>query len=160
MILSILTIGPNKMNRNRVGTGTSVIFPKAAAWFSRINADKVFSRKSTSPTKILDVSAPGGIFLIKWVLPWNYERFQLVKQVCHNMKQVRHNMKIHKSTTYTSPPSSIKVRNEGSCICAPPCSFMACTGTTSHLWQNSHNSPLFFIWHSRYIMSILFMKLR
>lgn len=74
-ILSILTVGPNKMKRNRVGTGTSVKSPKNVAWFSRINADKVFSRKSTSPTKMLDASAPGGIFLIKWVFPWNYENF-------------------------------------------------------------------------------------
>ena len=38
-----------------------------------------------------------------------------------------------------------KKKNEWSCICAPPCSFMVCTGTTLPLQQNSQNFPFFFI---------------
>jgi len=36
-------------------------------------------------------------------------------------------------------------KNEWSCICAPPCSFMVCTGTTLPLQQNSQNFPSFLI---------------
>lgn len=52
-----------------VGTGTSVRSPITAAWLSLMKQESVRSRKSTSPTKILLASAPGGIFRIKCVLP-------------------------------------------------------------------------------------------
>lgn len=56
--------GTSNRNKNLVGTGTSVKSPKMWAWFSRIKADRGLSRKSTSPTRILLASAPGGIFRI------------------------------------------------------------------------------------------------
>lgn len=52
-----------------VGTGTSVRSPRTTAWLRRMKQDRVRSRKSTSPTRMLLASAPGGIFLMKWVLP-------------------------------------------------------------------------------------------
>lgn len=66
-----------------VGTGTSVKLPIMAASLSRIKADNVFSRKSTSPTKMLLASAPGGIFFIKCI-------FDLCKSlpVCSSLKLV------------------------------------------------------------------------
>lgn len=87
-----LSGGPNSMNRNLkrnarmsnlidlstkyfsvriylVGTGTSVKSPIIAASFNLINALSVLSKNSTSPTKMLLASAPGGIFFIKCVFP-------------------------------------------------------------------------------------------
>lgn len=58
------------MKRKRVGTGTSVKSPRLVPEVKRTKAVTGFSRKGTSPTKIFDASAPGGIFLIKWVLPY------------------------------------------------------------------------------------------
>ena len=57
------------MNMKRVGTGTSVRSPRINALVSRIKAETGFSKISTSPTKTLDASAPGGIFLKKDVFP-------------------------------------------------------------------------------------------
>lgn len=57
------------MNKYLVGTGTSVRSPITAAWLRRIKQDRVLSRKSTSPTRMLLASAPGGILRMKWVLP-------------------------------------------------------------------------------------------
>lgn len=48
-----------------VGTGTSVRSPMIAAEFNRMKADSVLGRKSTSPTRMFDASAPGGILRIK-----------------------------------------------------------------------------------------------
>lgn len=77
MITSIadkeLTIGPSKTNRNRVGTGTSVKSPNKTDWERRTKADSGFSKKSTSPTKIFDASAPCGIFRIKWAFPYKIQ---------------------------------------------------------------------------------------
>ena len=56
------------MKRNLVGTGTSVRSPRIAASCSRMKAEKGFSKKSTSPTRMLEASAPFGIFFIKWLL--------------------------------------------------------------------------------------------
>lgn len=67
--LSTLTGGPSNMKMNLVGTGTSVKSPIMQAWLSRMKADKVLSRKSTSPTRMLLASAPCGILRIKCVLP-------------------------------------------------------------------------------------------
>lgn len=47
---------------NLVGTGTSVKSPMTDACFRRTKAERVLSKKSTSPTRILLASAPGGIF--------------------------------------------------------------------------------------------------
>lgn len=48
-----------------VGTGTSVRSPIIAAELRRMKADRVFVRKSTSPTRMFEASAPGGILRIK-----------------------------------------------------------------------------------------------
>lgn len=48
-----------------VGTGTSVKSPMMAAEFNLMKADNVLVRKSTSPTRMFDASAPGGILRIK-----------------------------------------------------------------------------------------------
>lgn len=89
--LSWLPTGPNSINKNLsrdnekktkfycclkmvrlcvylVGIGTSVKSPIIDALFKRKNADSVLSKNSTSPTKMLLASAPGGIFFIKCVL--------------------------------------------------------------------------------------------
>lgn len=51
-----------------MGTGTSVRSPSIAALFRRMKAEIGFSRKSTSPTRMLLASAPLGIFLMKFKL--------------------------------------------------------------------------------------------
>lgn len=60
-----LTVGPSRTNINLVGTGTSVKSPIIPAWLSRMKADRVLSKKSTSPTRMLLASAPAGIFRMK-----------------------------------------------------------------------------------------------
>lgn len=67
----LLTIGPRRMKRNLVGTGTSVRSPRSVEVFRRMNAERGLSKKSTSPTRILEASAPRGIFLMNPTLPWN-----------------------------------------------------------------------------------------
>ncbi len=57
--------GPSSIKMNLVGTGTSVKSPSMAALLSRTKAMIGCVKKSTSPTKMLDASAPGGIFLAK-----------------------------------------------------------------------------------------------
>lgn len=56
------------MKRNLVGTGTSVRSPRIAASCRRMKAEKGFSKKATSPTRMLEASAPFGIFFMKWLL--------------------------------------------------------------------------------------------
>ena len=63
--ISGITAGPNKMKMKRVGTGTSVKSPKMTASLSRIKAERGLSRMLSSPTRILEASAPLGIFFIK-----------------------------------------------------------------------------------------------
>ena len=46
--------------------------PRFWEWPYLINATIWWFRKSTSPTKILAASAPGGIFFIKWRFNWKY----------------------------------------------------------------------------------------
>ena len=65
LLLDFITAGPNKMKMKRVGTGTSVRSPKIVASLSRIKADKGLSRMLSSPTRMLEASAPFGIFFMK-----------------------------------------------------------------------------------------------
>ena len=58
------------MKMNLVGTGTSVRSPNMLASCSLINADRGFSRTFSSPTRMLEASAPAGIFFIKCAF-WN-----------------------------------------------------------------------------------------
>ena len=67
-VLEELAQGPSMMKRNLVGTGTSVRSPSIAASCRRMKAEKGFSKKSTSPTRMLEASAPFGIFFMKWLL--------------------------------------------------------------------------------------------
>jgi len=62
--------GPSSMNMNRVGTGTSVMSPNSVAFCRRMNAYRGLVRQSTSPTRMLEASAPAGIFLRKCWLYW------------------------------------------------------------------------------------------
>ena len=66
--MMIRTQGPSMMKRKRVGTGTSVRSPRIEASWSLMKAEKGFSRKLTSPTRMLEASAPLGIFFMKWLL--------------------------------------------------------------------------------------------
>ena len=68
-----LPSGPSRMKINRVGTGTSVRSPSNWALLRRTKARTGWLRKSTSPTRILEASAPGGIFLAKCSLNCNEE---------------------------------------------------------------------------------------
>ena len=67
--IELLTIGPRRINRNLEGTGTSVRSPKNVPWLNRMKAESGLSRKSTSPTRMFEASAPGGILRIKWRFP-------------------------------------------------------------------------------------------
>ena len=60
-----LTPGPRRMNINLVGTGTSVKSPNIVASCNLIKHEIGFSKLLISPTKILEVSAPGGSFFMK-----------------------------------------------------------------------------------------------
>lgn len=67
-----LSVGPQEQPQRRtahylVGTGTSVSPDRRTAGASRTNAIIGLSKKSTSPTKTLDASAPVGIFLMKFM---------------------------------------------------------------------------------------------
>ena len=62
---SLCPWGPSSMNRKRVGIGTSVKSPRCADFLRRMKAISGCSRKSTSPTMMLEASAPGGSFLKK-----------------------------------------------------------------------------------------------
>ena len=64
--LLVLPVGPSRRKIKRVGTGTSVMSPRMVAFWRRTNATIWWLRKSTSPTRMLDASAPGGIFFMKW----------------------------------------------------------------------------------------------
>lgn len=71
MILPLLQICALKSMYGLPGShlvvmGTSVRPPNSTAGESRTNATTGFSRNSSSPTKMFDASAPGGIFFIKW----------------------------------------------------------------------------------------------
>lgn len=71
MILPLLQICALKSMHGLPGShlvvmGTSVRPPNSTAGESRTNATTGFSRNSSSPTKMFDASAPGGIFFIKW----------------------------------------------------------------------------------------------
>ena len=63
----LLTPGPRSMKRNLVGTGTSVKSPKCEASERRMNAESGLSSSFNSPTRMLEASAPGGIFFMKWL---------------------------------------------------------------------------------------------
>lgn len=60
-----LTGGPRSINRNLVGTGTSVRSPRRIASLKRINADNGFSSSFSSPTRMFEASASFGIFFMK-----------------------------------------------------------------------------------------------
>ena len=75
IILKRLTAGPSRIKMNLVGTGTSVRSPRTTASLSRINADKGLSRTFSSPTRILEASAPFGIFFMKCAFSWKKEFF-------------------------------------------------------------------------------------
>ena len=64
---TLLTPGPRSMKRNLVGTGTSVKSPKCEASERRMNAESGLSSSFSSPTRMLEASAPGGIFFMKWL---------------------------------------------------------------------------------------------
>lgn len=69
---SILSVGPYEQSWRRiafylVGTGTSVNPERRTAGANLTNAMIGLSKKSTSPTKTLDASAPVGIFLMKFM---------------------------------------------------------------------------------------------
>ena len=55
------------MKMNLVGTGTSVRSPSCTASDSLMKADRGLSRVLSSPTRMLEASAPLGSFFMKWV---------------------------------------------------------------------------------------------
>lgn len=58
-------IGPSNINTNLVGTGTSVKSRRMIGCSSLTKVTTGWFRKSTSPTRMLAASAPGGIFFMK-----------------------------------------------------------------------------------------------
>lgn len=58
-------MGPSNINTNLVGTGTSVKSRRIMGCSSLTNVTTGWFRKSTSPTRMLAASAPGGIFFMK-----------------------------------------------------------------------------------------------
>lgn len=60
-----------------VGTGTSVRPVSSTAGDRRMKAMIGRSRKSTSPTRTLEASAPGGIFFMKFISTWNTHKAEL-----------------------------------------------------------------------------------
>ena len=66
-IQSQLTPGPRRMNINLVGTGTSVKSPNIVASCNLMKHEIGFSKLLISPTRMLEVSAPGGSFFMKCV---------------------------------------------------------------------------------------------
>ena len=79
--------GPNIKKINRVGTGTSVIFPRTQAFSRRTNAVTGFFKKSSSPTRTFDACAPGGIFFIKLL---SYCRIKNISFVSITLNTVTH----------------------------------------------------------------------
>ena len=67
--LALLPTGPSRMNRNLVGMGTSVRSPSNTELASLTNAIIGLVRKSTSPTRTFEASAPGGIFFRNLLFP-------------------------------------------------------------------------------------------
>ena len=67
-----LPTGPSWMKMNRVGTQTSVSSANRMAFCRRMNATSGSVKQSTSPTRIFDASAPGGIFFKKCSLNYKH----------------------------------------------------------------------------------------
>jgi len=112
-------IGPRRMNRNLVGTGTSVRSPSITACFRRMKAETWFSRNSTCPIITLDASAPGGSFLKKCWLPCEWvidllifsidsvnHSLILIRELTIFSRYVQKNMKIRTSFDVSAELSS------------------------------------------------------
>lgn len=67
-----LPTGPSWMKMKRVGTQTSVSSANRIAFCRRMNATSGSVKQSTSPTRIFDASAPGGIFFKKCSLNYKH----------------------------------------------------------------------------------------
>ena len=66
-------MGPSNINTNLVGTGTSVKSRRIMGCKSLTKPTTGWFRKSTSPTRMLAASAPGGIFFMKCRL-WKHQK--------------------------------------------------------------------------------------
>lgn len=78
-------MGPSNTNTNLVGTGTSVKSLRMIGCNSRTKATTGWFKKSTSPTRMLAASAPGGIFFIKCRLYNNCENSESKYVIWHNL---------------------------------------------------------------------------
>ena len=67
------TLGPRRTKKKRDGRRTSAKSPRTTALDSRTKAETGLSRKSTSPTRTLFTSAPGGIFFMNGELPFKFD---------------------------------------------------------------------------------------
>lgn len=73
-------MGPSNINTNLVGTGTSVKSRRMMGCRSRTKPTTGWFRKSTSPTRMLAASAPGGIFFMKCRL-WKHQKLWLQQSI-------------------------------------------------------------------------------
>ena len=121
--------GPSSININLVGTGTSVMSSNSVAFCRRMKAYRGVVRQSTSPTSMLEASAPAGIFLRKCWLYWTINRSidlnQSINQWVYSGKQIKIYGKKPKSSAKHDHLARVAVSTLQWTHCILPCSQFA-----------------------------------